>query len=321
MKKERLTICKKTVIKGKRNPVSFPAAFFPFFAALVFLAAALQARGQEPGTRFDVSASIDWIRGELSAETSFNLAQAGIKLPSGRLTGEELLNNSYPELLRPSLFSINVDSSSTVRSLVDRGELSLEELDALCTDASKIPPSVSSDLLRMTGRYTVTLGNIGSFLNRRRTAASPAKPLIPVPTAEYTGIIIIANNELPVHGRKTQALTTPCLFPKIWDTGMNLVYDRTMFNGGGRLMVTYTVEQSIFRPTPSGLDGELADLAGPNPLRIIAREVFGVNATDPVIDSEDALKILSTENNRRLLMEGRVVLVLSEETLKTTLRP
>jgi hypothetical protein len=36
-----------------------------------------------------------------------------------------------------------------------------------------------------------------------------------------------------------------------------------------------------------------------------------------VIDREDALKILSSENNRRLLMEGRVALVLNETKLKS----
>jgi hypothetical protein len=99
---------------------------------------------------------------------------------------------------------------------------------------------------------------------------------------------------------------------------MDLVYERNMFDPGIKevsLMVRYTTMENIFRPTPSGLEGELAALAGTNPLRIFAREVFGINPTDLVIDREDALKITSTENNRRLLRDGRVVLVLNEKTL------
>jgi len=84
----------------------------------------------------------------------------------------------------------------------------------------------------------------------------------------------------------------------------------------GNRMVRYIARESIFRSSPSGIEGELAALLGSNPLRIIAREVFGVNPTDPIIDREDALKILSSENNRRLLMEGRVALVLSDTKLK-----
>jgi len=161
--------------------------------------------------------------------------------------------------------------------------------------------------------------SISALLNRgQNRLTEPAAPLIPVRAADYTGIIIIADEELPIHGRNTRALAEPCLFPKIWDTDMNLIYERNMTNPAlreGSLMVRYIVSDSIFRPTPSGLDGDLAAFLGPNPLRIIAREVFGSSPTDTVIDRADALKIVSSENNRRLLREGRVALVLNAAQL------
>jgi hypothetical protein len=100
---------------------------------------------------------------------------------------------------------------------------------------------------------------------------------------------------------------------------MNLIYERNMFAPelrGEKLMVSYAGPDNIFRPGSSGLAGELAALVGPNPLRIFAREVFGIYPTDPIIDREDALKILSSDNNRRLLREGRVLFILNEEMLK-----
>jgi hypothetical protein len=170
----------------------------------------------------------------------------------------------------------------------------------------------------MSGRYTISLNTLGSALLRHRRPAEIDRTLIPVPAASYTGIIIIANEELPVHGRNTRALPLPCLFPKLWDTDMNLVYERNMLEaeiGQSRGMIRYVSEGAVFRPTPSGLEGDLADLVGPNPLRIIAREVFGNRPTDPVIDRSDALLILAAEGNRRLLREGRVVLVLHKDVL------
>jgi hypothetical protein len=80
-------------------------------------------------------------------------------------------------------------------------------------------------------------------------------------------------------------------------------------------MVRYVSRPGIFRPTPSGLDEDLAALVGTNPLRIIARGVFGIRPTDPVIDRDDAMLILSTEENRRLLREGRVAIVLDSGVL------
>ena len=275
------------------------------------------AWGQDGQIRFDVSASVDWRRGELNAQVRFDLAQAGLKLPSGRLLGEEILQRSYPRLLRPHLLSLRVDSNSTMETLVNRGELSLEDLDSLSLEARKTPPSLSVDLAGMIGRYTVFMERINGLLMKHRRAAEPVRPLLPVQAMDYTGIIIIADGELPIRGRNTRAFVEPCLFPKIWDTNMNLVYERNMKepSGDGALIVRYTVPENIFRPTPSGLEGELAVLLGPRPLRILAREVFGINPTDPVIDRDDALQILSTEHNRRLLREGRVVLVLNAEKL------
>jgi hypothetical protein len=287
-----------------------------FVLAFVLTLSANLVWGQD--VSFEDSHSIDWIRGEMYSQASFNLADAGIRLPTGRFLGEDILREAFPGLLRPFLLSIRFDSNSTIRDIMERGEVSMEELDTLCLEAKKVPPSLSADLTRMTSRYTIFLQKIGALLSRHRRTLEPAKPLIPAPTTDYTGIIIIADKELPIHGRRTQAMLEPCLFPKIWDTDMTLVYERNMFAPEikeERLMARYTIPESIFRPTPSGLEGDLASLLGSNPLRILAREVFGVSPTDPVIDRDDALKILSSENNRRLLREGRVLLVLSETRL------
>jgi hypothetical protein len=84
-------------------------------------------------------------------------------------------------------------------------------------------------------------------------------------------------------------------------------------------MVRYVSPSSVFRPTPSGLSPELTALVGNNPLRIIARGVYGIRPTDPIIDREDALIILSSDDNIRLLREGRVALVLNQGVLKSPL--
>ena len=271
-------------------------------------------------TAFDASFSIDWARAEMYGQASFSLAQAGIRLPTGRFLGEDILTEAYPRLLRPDLLSVRYDSNSTLGDLLGRGEIGIRDLDNLSLEAEKTPPSLSRDLTRMIGFYSLSLEKISAFLNPvRRVVSEPARPLIPVQTADYTGIVIVADSELPVHGRITQALAEPCLFPKIWDTNMNLVYERNMFEtgrDGNSLMVRYAAIESIFHPTPSGLQGELADLLGPRPLRILARGIFGISPTDLIIDRDDALRILSTDNNRRLLREGRVLLVLDEGMLK-----
>jgi hypothetical protein len=103
---------------------------------------------------------------------------------------------------------------------------------------------------------------------------------------------------------------------------MNLVYERNVLDPANlekNAPVMYVSESSVFRPTPSGLSPELTELVGTNPLRIIARGVFGIRPTDPVIERDDALILLSSEANRRLLREGRLAITLNEKNLKKPL--
>jgi hypothetical protein len=287
---------------------------------LVFFWIAAAVYAQDP--LIDIGGSIEWERMEINAAIALNLAQAGIRLPTGRAQAEEIITTEYPRLVQPFLLSIPVDSSSTIGDLIDRGEFSLQRAGTILLSARKIPSSLSPELTFLSTRYTVDLTRVSSALIRHSRPTEMPRPLIPTPAVPYTGIIIIANTALPIHGRNTSGLPLPCLFPKIWDTEMNLIYERNMISPEhiqSRGIVRYVPESGVFRPSPSGIAPELIPLVGDNPLRIIAREVFGIRPTDPVIDRADALLILSSEENRRLLREGRVLMVLDEGVLKTPL--
>ncbi|MDR2102295.1 MAG: polymerase [Treponema sp.] len=285
--------------------------------ALCLLAAA--AYGQ---IRLDIAGSVEWDRMEINAVVDLNMASANLRLPAGRTRGEDILAAEYPRLLRPGLLSLPVDSSETLGDLLARGEFSLPRLEALLGSARKVPPALSPDLGVLSASYTVSLSQVSAALIRHRRPLEADRVLNPAAAAPYTGIVIIADEALPVHGRNTEALPLPCLFPKIWDTGMNLIYERNMMDSAlaaERTIIRYVSAEGILRPTPSGLSPELQDLVGTRPLRILAREVFGIRPTDPVIDREDALLILSSEDNRRLLREGRVAIVLNRGVLKNPL--
>jgi hypothetical protein len=271
----------------------------------------------------NISGVIEWERMELNAKVILNLASAGIRMPTGRSQAEEIINIEYISLMRPYILSIPIDSSSTMGDLINRGEFSLQEPGAIAANARKIPASLSTDMTSLSTSYTIDLSVISSQIIRHSRAMEISRPLTPVPAANYTGIIIIASEELPIHGRNSSALAEPCLFPKIWDTEMNLIYERNILDPAATQaktsLVRYVAESSIFFPSPSGLSPELTELVGSKPLRIVARGVFGVRPTDPIIDRDDAMIILSSETNRKLLREGKVAVVLNEQTLRSPL--
>jgi hypothetical protein len=273
-------------------------------------------------TKIDTKSSISWDTQQVESSVSLNLASAGISFPNGRAQAEEIIDTEFPRLIQSSLFSILIDSSNTLGDLINRGEYSLNALSNTALAAKKIPPVLSLDMQSMSSQFTIDLKDIRSELVRHRTLAAVPRTLIPAPSRVYTGIIIFANTDMPIHGRQSKALPVPCMFPKIWDSHMNLIFERNMVNPNtakNRGILTYVDTNAVFRETPSSMDDVLIHLVGNNPLRIIAQGIFGENPTDPIINRDDALVIISSEENRKLLQEGRVVIVLDSSTIKKDL--
>jgi hypothetical protein len=265
--------------------------------------------------QISMNGTLDWNKMEIGAVVSLDLASAKIKLPAGRTLGETLLSSEYLKFIMPGILELQVDSSSTLADLAERGEISFIEAEGLALTARDTSPFLSADLLNLSISYTIGLEDISAKLIRHRRPAEIRRTLSPVPAPAYTGIIIIANSPLPVHGMKSSALAAPCLFPKIWDTNMNLIYERNMLEAGRKAMVRYAPARGIFNDGPTGLSAEITAIVGPRPMRIIAGGLFGIHPTDPIIDAQDALAIISTEENRRLLREGRVLIILDDSQM------
>ena len=285
--------------------------FFLLFLCLL----SLNLNAQE----ITIKGILEWEQLEVNTTVTLNLQKAGIKLPAGRSQAEALLADELPELIRPFINEIQADSSSTVADLINRGELSPA---VFMEKVSSLPPALSQDLTSIFARYTINLASLSSELIRHSRPQRIRTPLTTAPVKNYTGIIIIADERLPVHGRTSSSFVVPCLFPKIWDSDMNLVFERNMIApeiGRSIGLVKYLSREKIMRAVPSAIDDDLVKRVGDNPLQIMASGIFGAVPTDPIIDREDALLILSSENNRRLLTEGRIAIVLDKKELQKTI--
>jgi hypothetical protein len=263
-----------------------------------------------------ITGAVEWDTLRIKSTVSLDLIQAGIKLPSGRTQGESFLNSGYLTLIQPNIMDLQVDSSSTVADLIIRGEFGLLEAENLALKAQSVPPALSSDLRKISASYTMNLSDVSAALLRHNRPSPVMRTLIPVSSAQYTGIIVIADDKLPLYGMRSSSLAVPCLFPKIWDSNMNLIYERNMLETNKNTMVHYAPSNSIFQDNPSGLAPEIIEVTGDRPLRIFARALYGINPTDLIIDNNDAMLIISSNDNRRLLSEGRVVFILNDSVLK-----
>jgi len=279
----------------------------------VFVFNAFLAFGQ---AKLGISGVVEWDKMEINVVVALDLASAGLNVPTGRTQSEAIIASEYLRLIRPEILNLQVDSSSTVADIVERGEWSIFEVENYALQARAIPPALSPSFDSMLASYSLGIGGVRSALVRHSRLADIPRTLDPVSAPAYTGIIIIASDSQPVHGTRGSALLQPCLFPKIWDSNMKLIFERNMYNQASGPMARYFPLKGIFAGGPSGLSKEISAVVGEYPLRIFAKGVFGMKPTDPVISSDDALLIMSTESNRNLLREGRLVIIVDDSVLK-----
>jgi hypothetical protein len=288
-------------------------------AALLTLALGGGLSAQTP--QIAVSGAVDWKKMEMTVNLALGLSSMPeLRLPGARARAEDIFSVEFTGLARPFILALPVDSSTSVGDLVTQGNFPFLGPEIFAGNAVRDQTIFTPDFSVLSTAYTLDLTILSSQLIPHNQPLELPRIIAPRPAASYSGIIIIALGELPVHGKKTGAQAAACLFPRIWDSQMNLVYERNILDpeNSNKILARYASEADIFQDNPSGLSPEIIALVGENPLKLLAQGVFGVRPTDPIIDREDALIILSSETNRRLLREGKVVIILGEDALKAT---
>jgi hypothetical protein len=275
-----------------------------------------------PAREAGLRGSLDWNALALSATVSISLDAHGITLPSGRTLAEETLAAEFFSRIRPKLLALPVDSSSTLQDMMNSGGLTQAGLDSLIFSVRQKPSVFSGDLATLTASYTMNLENVADLIVHHTRTVDPPRVLGSVFAGDYTGIIVIADTPLPVHGKHAAALALPCMLPKIWDANMRLVYQKenVAYSGSGVFkMARYALKAAVTMNTPFGISPELTAIAGARPLIIFAAGVYGERPTDIIIAPADADIILSRSANRALLRDGKVVIILNDAVIVSPL--
>jgi hypothetical protein len=255
---------------------------------------------------YKVDASLDWAKRILHIRVSLDLVRAGLRLPEGRLEAERMIDRDLPGLAKESIFSLQVDSYRTVRDTIMDGSLDPEGLIALSKDAARLESTFSRDMRSLVVSYRFSLDAVGS-LYVFHTEAIPAPIALDWrPTRAHTGIVIVARGALPVRGERVSDRLRPCLFPRVFDTGMRTLLNKDMVDPD---VLRTRGEVGYASAIPNG------DRVGDDPLLVMATAIFGTDRTDLVISRDDATAILGLSANRDLLREGKVTIVLDPSEL------
>ncbi len=252
---------------------------------------------------------VNWIEREFVSDISLDMKKARLQMPSGKTAATALITQRLPFLLKTPVLSIFVDSNSYLGDFVESENITLEQISHIVEASKRSPSLFTADGKSLETTNTIMLNTISKELVKHKYPYMVEPPLDSVATREYSGIIIDCRGSLPVHGEYSKSETYPCFFPKVWDEEMNLIFEKNMVSRDvamdkGIVAYHYSDDFSLFE-----------DRVGTDPLYIKAFKVYGRNRCDPLIRRSDAWKIIALEANKKLIQDGKVVLLLDKDNL------
>ncbi len=216
------------------------------------------------------------------------------------------------EAFRNAVVGVPVSSAETVRDILDERPGLIGELDERepAGVASGARPTRDLRFADLTIRYPLHETITRAYRPHEIPRAVP-RSLSWVPTREYTGVVIDARGQLPVHGTEEESKVEPVVLPRLYDSGMRLLLESRMVEP--EYLSRWGTAAYTSDPALEGLEDRIGD----DPLFTAADSVFGTRPANPMLPREAAERLLTLSENRRLLAEGRVVIVVEPEVLET----
>ncbi len=275
--------------------------------------AAVQSASVAEGEASMTSSSrIDWTKQAFTSSVSIDVIKANIPMPSGKSSALNRIKINLPLLVKAPLLSIYLDDSRTIGDLILEGTLTLDELTRVIDGAQQTPASFKNGSDTLETQHSIRLQDIGSLLVKHNNTYTQQKPIERIASRPYTGIVIDARGSLPVHGEFVESEVEPCLFPRIWDENMTLVYERNM------VTPDIAKRENIVSYLADRTSANYEKRVGSDPLWITAKQVYGAYRCDPVISHDDYLRIATVPQNLELLKQGKVVILLGKDKLAHT---
>ncbi len=258
------------------------------------------------GTDTDYTVSTDWESGMIRIDVEKSVPKGMSLTPKLRYDLETRAELAMPEIFMAAIGSINVTSLATVAESVSSRKVNLELFKTLSSAGTKTPGFITEDF----GKISVTFaypfhgenGLVRCFVFHTNPIQIRREPGI-ADTGKFTGLVIYAKGFYPLYAKQTSGRLAKALFPAIYDDEMNLVLSREMCDPAS------LAKWGMALYTSSPDEKKFSERIGVAPLRTMASALFGTRNTDIVIPSEDAEKLCATAESRRILSEGRILII------------
>ncbi len=255
---------------------------------------------------WQVESYVNWSEAALYVSVTAPLPTSGRNLPAAEHAVRREIEQEIARIFHTALQQLRVDSSTLVSMHAEQHPETAAALLSAVSEPRMIGVRRSSDMRSVQVDYRVEL-----FPTIAQTIVTHKEPRpLPrvaswVPTRRYSGVLIFARGELPVHGEHVAADLQPALLPVVYDSNLRRVLSHEMLAGDTAR------SRGVVRYVSDIEDPLVAEVAGPDPLRITASGVFGRHRSDIMIPASAADLLLYGEHNSSLLRQARIVVIIS----------
>jgi hypothetical protein len=284
-----------------------PTAVLLFLLLLCAGAASAQRAGSEP----IVTKRVDWLSRLFFIDIQAPLPTTARNFPAAAYVVEERVQGELPRILQEHAGIIQIDSFFTLADHYDRDPRLAVEVaglsDALVPTSNRQTPDLRALQLQYSLSLYPALAEL--FVEHDRPRELP-RVISWRPSREFTGLVVYAQGQLPVHGEERVARVRPAVLPDVYSheaTQVVLQPDRVrpeVLTSRGPVAYATSATAPVVR-----------ERAGSRPMRTVAVGVFGRYATDPIISAQDADVFFANTANHELIRDGRVVIIIEESVL------
>lgn len=264
--------------------------------------AAAQTAGTAQETEIHIES--DWKRGVITfslRESITPYAQQGYDAPAYQ--ANRIWQTQFERIITDVLERIPYNGTASLLSEAKRRGISRRITEDAAQASSLTYNGLSADFAAVEGRFRLRLYPEIASLFPLATRAVEERAAW-VASANYSGVVIIAQGKLPIHNDTAVTSARPTLSPVIYDEQLLTVLHAAMVKPAFRErhgVVGYDHAYEI--------DGWRWRV-GNTPLLLYARGVTSEQGTDIIISNDDARRLLTREHNRNLLRNGKVLVIL-----------
>ncbi|MBN2535610.1 MAG: hypothetical protein JXB88_22220 [Spirochaetales bacterium] len=227
--------------------------------------------------------------------------------PDMKYLVEREIKDRLPDIFLHSILDLNVDSAHSINDIIKDKMEGIRLIKGPGLNGKNEGAYLSNDLKTIHIHYSFPIftenGLVPLFINHEYPNSLDHE-LGFIPAREYTGLLIYAKGLYTSYGTNKQAYVEPALFPVLYDEETDVVLEKQM------CYPEYLKKWGMAAYSDSLEETPFLKRIGLYPLRVMAYQVFGRHHCDLILPQEAVKRLLCCENNRRMLKEGRILIII-----------